>query len=146
MIEGRNFTRHRVDKRFVEKIVQRTLRETGIKGTISVGVVFVGKVRMSRINKKYRHKNKTADVLSFGVDGRFISSGKEKHFLGEILVCPSAVMHQSKKMNVSFTKELAHVLVHGTLHLVGWRHKKSGKSTDEMHDREKEIMSSFLAF
>jgi len=139
-----NLTKSSQDTRFVRKVIRGTLRKMGEKGRISVGVVFVSKNRIQEINRKYRGKNNATDVLSFPIVEQFIVSGKDEKSLGEIVVCLPVVKKQAQKMGVAFNRELAHILIHGTLHLLGHQHNKSEKDTEKMHRKEEEIMRVIL--
>lgn len=139
-VDIRNLTTSPPDKKFVKKIVRETLRYMEIKGTISVGIAFVGRVRIRELNNKYNKKNAATDVLSFGSDEQFVVPKDTGEYLGEIVVCPAVVKEQSAKSHTIFAKEFAHVLIHGILHLLGWEHEKSEKKAKEMHAKEEEIM------
>ncbi len=133
MIEIQNLTTSDIDEYFVRNVIEAALATEISNDQIIIEVAFVGSERIKKLNKKYRHKNKATDVLSFGGEGKY---------LGEIVVCISEVKKQSKLARVPYSRELAHVLIHGTLHLLGYEHEGSVKKTEEMHSREEEIMKS----
>ena len=139
-----NLTKSSQDAKFVRKVIRGTLRKMGEKGRISVGVVFVSKNRIQEINRKYRGKNNATDVLSFPVAEQFIISGKDEKCLGEIVVCLPIVKKHAQKIGVTFNRELAHILIHGTLHLLVHEHNKSDKDAEKMHRKEEEIMDAIL--
>jgi len=140
-VDIRNLTTSSPDKKFVEKIAKETLRYMEIKGTISVGIAFVGRAKIQELNNKYKNKNTATDVLSFGSDRQFIVPGGMGEYLGEIVVCPAVVKERSVKSRTLFSQEFAHVIIHGILHLLGWEHEGSEKKTEKMHAKEKEIMN-----
>lgn len=142
MIEVQNLTTAQVDEQFVRRVIKAALRKEGIRGMISLGVVFIGKGRMQKLNKKYHRKNKVTDVLSFGSGTHFTASPGGGKYLGEIIVCKSIVKKQAAQTGVSQVRELAHVLIHGTFHLLGYEHNDSVKKCEEMHGKEEEVMSS----
>ena len=132
MIEIRNLTTSDIDEYFVRRVIGAALAREGSDDKIVIEVAFVGSERIKKLNKKYRHKNKATDVLSFGGEGKYV---------GEIVVCVSEVKKQSKRNKTTYLKELAHVLIHGTLHLLGYEHENSAKKLEEMHSWEEEIMN-----
>lgn len=140
-VDIRNLTTSPPDKKFVKKIVRETLRYMEIKGTISVGIAFVGRVRIRELNNKYNKKDAATDVLSFGSDEQFVVPKDTGEYLGEIVVCPAVVKERSVKSRTLFSQEFAHVIIHGILHLLGWEHEGSEKKTEKMHAKEKEIMN-----
>ena len=139
-IDVANLTRGDLDEGFVRKAIEKTLQYLEIKGTISLGVAFVGRERMRKLNKDFRGKDQATDVLSFARGGKFVVPANEGEYAGEIIVCVSVVKNQAKSAGVSFQRELAHILIHGTLHLFGYEHEKSQKDTEKMHATEEEIM------
>jgi probable rRNA maturation factor len=131
MILINNLTTVPVDEKFVKKIVKIVLKgEKKEKGEISIA--FVGSERIRELNRKYRGRNKTTDILSFGGDGS-----------GELVICLKQVKKNSKIFKSTFNRELARVLTHGTLHLLGYEHEKSERDKDKMMAKE-EYYLSFL--
>ena len=124
MIEINNLTNIKVDKIFVKNVLREVLRREKGKGNVSVA--FVDSNRIKELNNKYRQKNKATNVLSFeGIQG-----------LGEIIICPEKIGKSNIKTNILFKKELAKVLIHGILHLLGYDHE-SGKSNGEIERMRK---------
>ncbi len=128
MIEINNLTNVEIDEDFIKKITQEVLKKEKKQGNISLA--FLGPARMRKINKKYRGKNKVTNVLSF--------SENEISFknLGEIIICLREIKKSSQRINISFEKELARVLIHGILHLLGYDHEKSEEEARKMEERE----------
>lgn len=114
IIEINNLTIGRIDRNFLKKIAGKVL--SGKKKKIELSIALVGEGRIKELNKKYRRKNRPTDVLSF-------SYGSS----GEIVICPKVIKENAKKYNSAFKKELARVLIHGILHLLGYSHKTMAK-------------------
>lgn len=106
----------------IRKTVMAALRGAGRKGDFEVGVVFVSDVEMTRLNAKYRGKRKTTDVLSFGNDEAWPGTG-ERELLGDVIVSVAQAGRQAKAAGKPLRGELAMLLVHGTLHLLGYDHE-----------------------
>lgn len=128
------------DEDFVRKIIHKALQHEGIDDILSIDIAFVGSGRMKALNRKYNKKNRVTDVLSFSSDKKFVTPKEEGRYGGEIVLCLSAIKKQAKRAGVSLEKELAHALIHGTLHLVGYEHESSAKAGVRMHAREEKIM------
>ena len=111
MIEVNNLTTNQVDKEFLKRVAKKALIGEN-KERLELSVVLVGQSRIRKLNKKYRKKNKVTDILSFGDD------------LNEIVICLGEVEKNAKKYNSTSKKELAKVLIHGILHLLGYDHEK----------------------
>jgi len=104
-------------------------------------LAIVGDGRIRKLNKMYRGKNRVTDVLSFGdktvmpylakafprlkkgQDIRFINPPDGIKRIGEIILCYPQAKKQAKRLNHSLEKELTILLIHGTLHLLGYNHE-----------------------
>lgn len=102
-----------VSDAWIAKAVAGALRGARAKGVEEVSVAFVGDAEMTRLNARYRGKRKTTDVLSFTND---------RPFLGDIVLSMPQVARQAKAAGKTVRSEIALMLVHGTLHLLGYDH------------------------
>lgn len=112
MIEVNNLTTNRVDEEFLKQLAKKVLKGENQK-EVGLSIVLVGQGRIRELNKKYRKKNRTTDVLSFLYDN---------HRLGEIVICLKEVKKNARKYKSTFKKELAQVLIHSILHILGHTH------------------------
>ena len=84
-------------------------------------------VEIKKLNKKFRNKNKSTDVLSFPFYEKKGLMRKIKHekeiYLGDIIVNLNKIRNKNNKIN--FKKELNKLWVHGLVHLFGHKHKKN---------------------
>lgn len=124
MIEINNLTTDPVDEEFLKKVSQKVLEGEKQKDK-NLSIALVGQGRIRKLNKKYRGKNRVTDVLSFPEDG-----------LGEIVICLREVKKNTKRHNSTFKKELAQVLIHGILHLLGYNHEISKEKAKKMAEKE----------
>lgn len=88
-----------------------------------IGVVIVNEAEMRDINSKHREKQGATDVLSF--------EGSHDH-LGEVVLCRELVIKQSLDHGLDESEELAYLLLHGVLHLLGYDHEKSEADAEKM--------------
>lgn len=144
VVDIQNLTAFPLDENFVRRLVKKTLQYSKIKGTVSMGVAFVGRASAEELNRKYNDKNKATDVLSFRSERKFITPKITGKYLGEIVVCPDVVRKQAARLGTPFRRELSHVIVHGTLHLIGYEHESDAKKAEEMHIKEEKIMDIVL--
>lgn len=142
MIDVVNLTTSAVDEGFVQKVIENALRYVRAQGAISLGVAFIGKERMRKLNKEFRGTDRATDVFSFESGRDFAGVLGEGKYVGEIVVCNAVVEKHAVKSGVFFERELAHVLIHGTLHLLGYDHEGSLRKTEEMHEKEEEVMNA----
>lgn len=126
MIEINTLTTSPTDKSFLKKIAHKVLAgEKKKKSNLSIALI--GQKRIKALNRKYLKQNRATDVLAFS----------DKEFgLGEIVICPSEVKKNAKRFNSRFKIELARVLIHGILHLLGLNHEKSKKEKETMEKKQ----------
>jgi len=136
MIEINNLTADPVNDGFLKKIAKTVLkRKKYPKKTLSIALI--GQKKIKDLNRKYRNKNRVTDVLAF--------PGDKETGLGEIVICPEKVKKNAKRFKSVYKKELARVLIHGILHLLGYDHEKS-KIEAEIMIKEEEDYLSLLKF
>jgi len=148
MVEVNNLTTNQVDEKFLKEVAKRVLLGEN-KAEEELSIVLLGQGRIRALNKKYRGKNRVTDVLSFTwprdseVRGekRSKTSAISGQGLGEIAICPREVKKNAKRYNSSFKKEVARVLIHGILHLLGYEHEKSKTEKDKMTEKEEYYFS-----
>jgi rRNA maturation RNase YbeY len=140
MIEINNLTTNPVDENFLKKIAKIVLDGEG-KGKSDLSVAIIGPGKMRGLNKRYLGRNRVTDVLAFGENSKFQIPNSKSRGIGEIVICLSEVKKNAKKFKSSFEKELARVLIHGILHLLGYDHKKNEKEAEKMEEKEKYYLS-----
>lgn len=106
---------HRLQKRNVSDYVRRVLREEGA-GPAAISVVLVGTRFIRRINRKFLGHDVATDVISFPLE-----SGKDLE--GEVYVNLDRARQQCRLFHMSFRSEVARLVIHGTLHLLGYDDK-----------------------
>ncbi len=122
IVEINNLTKKRIDPSFVKKIVRKTARLAEMDlDYLEVSIVFVSEAEIRKINRKYRRKNKSTDVLSLRLD---LGYNKKRIIQGEIILCPDIISKNARENKVNFSRELVFVLAHGILHVLGWKHGK----------------------
>ncbi|OGC05904.1 rRNA maturation RNase YbeY [candidate division WOR-1 bacterium RIFOXYA2_FULL_36_21] len=97
--------------------VGKILSEHKARG--GMGITFGDGALLRELNKKYRNKNKTTDVLSFNL-------GDKKNIMGDVYISVPAAKRQAKEYNISLKEELLRLAIHGTLHVLGYTHKEMG--------------------
>ncbi len=166
MTEINNLTTDNIDEEFLKKCVKIVLDEEKKKDA-DLSIALVGQGRMRQVNKKYRGKNRVTDVLSFSeskvlLEKFKVGSCQKVQGLGEIIIClrevkkntkrftPLEITEAEKERKVgksltgfksSFDTELAKVLIHGVLHLLGYDHEKGEKRAKEMQEKERYCLS-----
>ncbi len=104
----------------IEKILLRSLTGMKQKNT-EVVLTFITDPEMKKLNHKYRKKNKTTDVLSFGQDDYF---NQKRKVLGDILISKTKAKKQAKAAGHRLIDEYRLLAIHGLLHLLGYDHER----------------------
>jgi len=97
-----------------------------------LGVRVVGPAESRRLNARYRGKDKPTNVLSFAAVE--LPDGPERP-LGDLVICPDVLRVEAREQHKSLRAHWAHLVVHGTLHLVGYDHEDPADA-DRMERRE----------
>ena len=98
-----------------------------------------------KLNRLYTGSDKPTDVLSFSqTDGESpMHQPQELQEIGDIVISYPAAVRQAKEQGCATDTELAHLLTHGVLHLMGHNHTDP-EGNSRMKDREEKILSSLL--
>ena len=107
---------------------------------ITFTILLTNSLNMKKLNKKFRDRNKSTDVLSFPTfSKRNLKNIKEKKiYIGDIAVSYDIINKRSRDKN--FLKEFDKVWIHGLLHLIGYDHIKN-KDYKKMFRLEKRILN-----
>jgi len=136
IVEVNNLTDFSIKESFLKKITSKVLKEEG-RPNSKISLALVGKEEIKKKNKKYLDRNFPTDVLSFSFLNQKDHPAEKEFILGEVVICPKKVKENSQESDISFKKELARVLIHGILHLLGYSHEKSEPEAEKMRQKEK---------
>ena len=121
--------------------VERTVAAVCDTGDFEVSVRVVDAEEIRALNKEYRDKDKPTNVLSFPagqVDGL---PAAEPQSLGDVVVCAGVVRDEAAAQRKADADHWAHMLVHGTLHLLGFDHETDADAL-EMEALEVSILAT----
>jgi probable rRNA maturation factor len=102
------------------------------KQAIKIGLSFVDSDKIKQLNKDYAGNDYTTDVLSF-------SYSDNPESIGDIAICTEIAAKQAKEHSVSLESELVLLVLHGSLHLLGYDHQNPSE-TASMDDLQGDIM------
>ncbi|HEX5641571.1 MAG TPA: rRNA maturation RNase YbeY [Thermoleophilia bacterium] len=143
VVEVVNGTRTAVDEELVARLVARVLEAEGVRGA-EVAVAFVGEARIRALNREHRGLDEVTDVLSFPLEewespaagaasgapdlgdvaeAAVSGTGGPPLLLGDIVVCARRALEQARGDGLPPSLEVAVLLAHGTLHLLGYDHE-----------------------
>jgi probable rRNA maturation factor len=107
------------------------------RGRRSIGVRFVDRRESCRLNATYRSRHRPTNVLSFSAPAR--QPGGER-LLGDLVICAPVVAQEARAQGKALDAHWAHLIVHGTLHLLGHEHERP-RAARAMEAREVAILS-----
>lgn len=152
-IEINNTTNSPIEDGFFEAVAKKSLAGSGYdflnppagRKKINISLALVSPQEIRELNNKYREYDSVTDVLSFPEYeniGQIEKAVAEKPggelFLGELILCYDDIKEYAEKEKLSLKEELANVLSHGILHLLGFKHGK------EMFKIQNEVKSHLI--
>lgn len=127
---------------YVKKVIETSLRHIGTQSDCEVGIACVDNDESHKLNLEYRQKDKPTNVLSFPSDlPDEMAEFLESFPIGDLVICIPVVLHEALEQNKAPLTHLTHMLVHGTLHLMGYDHETSEEDAEEMEAIEIEILA-----
>ena len=106
-----------------------------IKKKVSLTILLSNNKNIKKLNKKFRNKNKSTDVLSFPSEKKF--NIKKSPYIGDIVVCYE-FMNKPKALGaLEFKRKVIKIFIHGFLHLLGYDHIKSKDFKEMLIEEEK---------
>ena len=130
----------------IENIIKKVLNKAGalygLEEDTEVSVLLVSDTYIQGLNKKYRDKDCSTDVLSFALnegDEPDIIDGPEQTLLGDIIISLDTAERQAEEYGHSLEREIAFLTVHGILHLLGYDHMEEEERV-EMRQEEEYIL------
>jgi len=137
-------------------LADAALSDEGVHGLAEVSLIFLDEPAISALNQQFMGKSGPTDVLSFPIDlepepsGRVPDSGgtgpgeaplpEIPQLVGDIVICPSVALRNAADHECTLDDELALLVVHGVLHLLGWDHEVDDEA-ERMERRERDLLA-----
>ena len=123
-------------KLWAEHAFENSLKKTREHGELTIRIV--DSDESQTLNNTYRQKDKPTNVLSFPAE---IPEFIESDLLGDLVICAPVVIAEAKEQGKTEADHWAHMVIHGTLHLLGYDHIKDGEA-EEMEVLETSILQT----
>lgn len=128
----------------IKTFLDSVCREVGVSNC-EFSVSFITEEHMHSLNKEYRNIDDSTDILSFAVmdeidDFTFITHGKRKKNIGDMLICPEVMKRNAEFFNETPERELYRLLIHGVLHLSGENHLTNDIEKEPMLQKQEKIL------
>ncbi len=132
------------------------LTDEGVRGLAEVSLIFLDESTIAALNMQFMGKEGPTDVLSFPIDNEPEPSGRVPdaggsgpgesplpeipQLVGDIVICPAVAARNAVEHEVTFDDEIALLVVHGVLHLLGWDHVVD-EEAERMEAREQVLLT-----
>ena len=132
---------------WLKRIAVRAIEAEGIPSPSEMGLVITDSKTIQKLNMTYRGENTPTDVLAFHMipstnqesETQFVGPPDGVHHLGEVVISYHQAIKQAQEQGHSVEQELALLIVHGVLHLLGYDHELP-EEEQKMKARESEIL------
>ncbi|MDC3267295.1 rRNA maturation RNase YbeY [Gammaproteobacteria bacterium] len=104
-------------------------------------VRIVGETESAALNKRFRNVMGATNVLAFPYDKSSCESSIESELIGDLVICAPVLEREAAAQGKALSAHWAHILIHGTLHLVGYDHQNI-EDTQAMEERERDLLGS----
>lgn len=118
-----------LEKDWIAQVIQHFGKKTG-----EVFFLFCSDDYLLQMNKNFLQHDTFTDIITFDL------SESDQFITGEIFISIDRVLDNAQKFNVSFSEELHRVLIHGVLHLLGFK-DKTGEESALMREQENFCLS-----
>ncbi|MBJ9952322.1 MULTISPECIES: rRNA maturation RNase YbeY [unclassified Acinetobacter] len=127
---------------YLKKVIETTLRHIEVDQNCEIGIACVDHDESHQLNFEYRKKDKPTNVLSFPSDiPEEVLPLLDALPLGDLIICIPVVLQEAIEQQKTPIEHFTHMLVHGTLHLMGYDHETSDQDAEEMETLEIEILN-----
>ena len=124
----------KIERQIFEKFVDPALQAISETGNKTATIALISDRQMRELNKNFRGKDSTTDVLSFPFEPDEFESGENS--LGDILISVEQAKRQAMDNDLGLETEIKQLILHGILHLCGFDHERDD---GEMNRRELEL-------
>ena len=138
------------------RLAEAVLADEGVEGEVEVSIMFVDEDHIADLNREFMAHEGPTDVLSFPIDGVTDAGTSglappmaqtapdlddQPLLLGDVVICPAVAGRQAPDHAGSYEDEVALLVVHGLLHLLGHDHASDGER-DAMQGRERALLAA----
>jgi probable rRNA maturation factor len=136
------------DAGWLQRIVEAALNAENAPPGVEISLVITGQERIQELNREYRGADRPTDVLSFALSeekageepAAFIEPPDGLLHLGEVIISYPQAEIQAREQGHSVNREMAILVIHGVLHILGYDHEEPEDET-VMQAREKQILA-----
>lgn len=117
-------SRYKVNRKRIKSAVQYVLEDQNIQSQVEVSIAIIGDRKMKALNKKYRDKDGTANILEFPLtEGEQTMLPQDITRLGDIAISYPMVIKEASEQDMLVDDRVDELVQHGMLHLLGVHHQ-----------------------
>ncbi len=150
-----------VDVARCAELARHVLDAEGAGDDVEVSLLFVDEPTIAQLNQRFLDRNGPTDVLAFPIDDELVPGGRSPDeggpgpggpvsddedampvLLGDVVVCPTVAARQAGDHSVTVEDEMALLVVHGLLHLLGMDHVEKAEA-ETMERREQQLLARY---
>jgi probable rRNA maturation factor len=130
----------------LHQLAEIVMREEGYPDDAEVTLLFVDESEIASYNQRFLDRHGATDVLSFPVEELIPGVVPDTDpqgpplMLGDVVIAPAYVRRQAGEMGVGFEDEMALMVTHGILHLLGYDHIDEDEA-ERMEERERQLLA-----
>ena len=142
------------------QLAKDVLKAEGVRGEAELSMLFIDETAMANLNERFLGRDGPTDVLAFPVDEDIVEGGRSPdsggpgpgfnppsiaevpQMLGDVVICPEVAERNAPLHAGSYDDEVALLVVHGILHLLGMDHEAETEA-NEMEQRERDLLERF---
>jgi probable rRNA maturation factor len=133
-----------IDEERVVALARTTLDAEAVEGEVELSLLLVTAEHMRKLNSRFAGNDYATDVLAFPMsdDDDDDEDDDDVQLLGDVVICPAVARENAGRLGHSLRRELDTLVVHGTLHLLGYDHQ--GKhDRARMEARVRDVLAAF---
>ena len=123
----------------VHSLAENILKAAGASRS-DLSLLLVGDGAMRRLNRRYRRMDRTTDVLAFPMRVTRHASPVTSNLLGDVVISLPQAERQAAQASHALDREIAMLVIHGTLHLLGYDHERNAREARRMQRKERAIL------
>ncbi len=124
---------------FFTKVAESVFNELDMQDNqYEISLLLTDDETIRQLNKEYRNKDKSTDVLSFPMEDEIM--------LGDIVISVDTAKRQAEEAEINLDRETAFLFIHGLLHLLGYDHETSQEDEAEMFALQEKILKKLIDY
>jgi probable rRNA maturation factor len=127
-----------IDEARLSALARHVLDSEKVDDEAELSILVIDREHMRKLNSRFAKNDYATDVLAFPM----LEGDEDSTMVGDVVVCPDVAKSNAEKLEHSLDRELEVLVVHGTLHLLGYDHKVASEK-ERMDKRVNEVLDEF---